>query len=274
MTREQHLVFCKKCSNRKMDMQKGIICSLTEKQADFTEKCPDFKLDEKIKNDTLKNIELIRPNKQRAKIAQILIWSVMLFDIISGISSYLQYNLLTSLQNGETFSDDILNANDTREQIVGILYIVIFIASAVTFIQWFRRAYYNLNLRTNCDHTDGWAAGSWFVPIISLFRPYQIMKEMWIETSKLIKLKTPDFNINNSTLIIGLWWALWIISNYIGNYVLKNAFKAGTIDDLLNSTIGDITMSTIGIPLAILTVLMIKSYSSMEEKIAELEKNE
>ena len=49
MTREEHLAFCKKCTNRQFDPQQGIICSLTEKKADFEESCPDYNLDVHVK---------------------------------------------------------------------------------------------------------------------------------------------------------------------------------------------------------------------------------
>lgn len=226
------------------------------------------------KNIIIENLtDSIRPNLKRAKLAQIFVWIVMVFDIISLISSYLQYNLLQALDNNEEVSNQILESNDTREQVIGILYFIIFIISSIVYIQWFRRAYYNLNIRTQCNHSEGWAAGSWFVPIISLFRPYQIMKEMFNKTSYLINSKTSNTEESDNS-IIGLWWALWIISNYIGQYVLKNAFKDDTIQSLLNSTIGDLAMSIIGIPLAICAVMIIKSYSLKEEKLSELEKIE
>jgi hypothetical protein len=46
MTREEQLTFCKKCTNRKTDMQQGLICSLTGEKANFENECPDFILDE------------------------------------------------------------------------------------------------------------------------------------------------------------------------------------------------------------------------------------
>ena len=49
MTREEQLIFCKKCTNRKMDMQQGLICSLTGEKANFEIECPDFNLDESVK---------------------------------------------------------------------------------------------------------------------------------------------------------------------------------------------------------------------------------
>jgi hypothetical protein len=42
MTREQHLVFCEKCVNKKLDANNEIICSLTNAKADY---CPSYKLE-------------------------------------------------------------------------------------------------------------------------------------------------------------------------------------------------------------------------------------
>lgn len=48
MTREQQLLFCEKCINRKKDLSQGIICSLTGEKANFEDYCPDYKLDDTI----------------------------------------------------------------------------------------------------------------------------------------------------------------------------------------------------------------------------------
>lgn len=48
MTRQQHIKFCEKCLNRKFDFQKGLICSLTQKIADFEKTCPNFAADQKV----------------------------------------------------------------------------------------------------------------------------------------------------------------------------------------------------------------------------------
>jgi hypothetical protein len=46
MTREEHLKFCKVCINRKMDMQQGLICSITSERADFENNCENYIIDE------------------------------------------------------------------------------------------------------------------------------------------------------------------------------------------------------------------------------------
>jgi len=46
MNREYHLSFCKICKNRKASLKQGLICSLTEKLANFEKDCTSFKADE------------------------------------------------------------------------------------------------------------------------------------------------------------------------------------------------------------------------------------
>lgn len=48
MTREEQLIFCKKCTNRKLDMQQGMLCNLTGEKAFFSTQCADYKLDTTI----------------------------------------------------------------------------------------------------------------------------------------------------------------------------------------------------------------------------------
>lgn len=273
MTREERLFFCKKCTNRDFHLTEGILCKLTGKKATFEGTCPDYELDKKrlIK---IQPVAAIRPNKNRALLAQNLIWAVLIMDLVTIISSYMQYDLLHLLKDDVFIFDDVLESNDMREGIVALLYSVIYIISAVTFIQWFRRAYYNLNNRTRCQHSEGWASGGWFVPILSLFRPYQIMKELHEKTVYLIKQRSQQTIEDNSNIIIGFWWGLWILSNYIGRYSFKAAFKADTIDALIESTIADMILSAVNIPLGILAILLIKSFAKKDEQLLELERKD
>ena len=47
MTREEQLRFCSVCKHRKMDMQQGMLCELTNAKADFDGTCPNY--DEDVK---------------------------------------------------------------------------------------------------------------------------------------------------------------------------------------------------------------------------------
>jgi len=264
------LQYCKKCLNRKSGtITQENNCNLKGINLEFEGICTSFDLDDKVLISNETRIGEIRPNGRRAYIAQSLIWVIMGLDIISVYSSYLQYNLLSGVQNSEEITDSMLTINDVRELLLSIVYLVVFIISGITFIKWFRRAYYNLSRITSCEYSEEWASWTWFIPIINLFRPYQIMKEMDKKTIAFLGSKNLNSTENNSQLI-GLWWGLWVVSNYIGNYIFKVSFKDDTIENLMNSTIADIVLSLIGIPLAIITVKVIKSYALKEEKLFEI----
>ena len=213
---------------------------------------------------------LLRPNDRRAKNAITLIWIILTLEIISLISGYLQYDLLNTAANGGEISIESANSNDNREQIIGIVYSIVYIISAVMFIQWFRRAYFNLHQITNTlKYKEGWAAGAWFVPVLSLFRPYQIMKDLFIKTKEYLSVKNLDNNNNLSTEIIGWWWTLWIANNFLSQVVVRYSMRAETIDELTNMTLANIFLNIFGIPLALIAIKMIKNYSSVESLLVK-----
>ena len=66
----------------------------------------------------------------------------------------------------------------------------------VAFVGWFHRVYGNLRaLGTPPRHATGWAIACWLVPFLQLYRPMQLMRELW---------RAADAG---SHLRVALWWA-------------------------------------------------------------------
>ncbi len=273
MTRAEHLVFCKKCVNRDFNITEGVLCTLTGAKADFEDNCPNYQLDQ---NTVIKSLptKTLKPNKKRATLAIQMIWAVLIVDLFMIISNYFQYRLLQDFNDGLYVTDEAISSNDLRVGLLSLVYVLIYIISVVTFIRWFRRAYNNLAARTSIDHGEGWAAGGWFVPIISLFRPYTIMKELFQKTDRIIANKTGSETKNNHLTLIGFWWALWLIVGYIGNYSLKTMFKEDTIETLSKSTLADIATSIGEIPIGILAILIISAFIKKESQLLQLEEED
>ena len=218
----------------------------------------------------------LRDNEQRAKTAILLIWIVLGVEILSLGSSVAQYFLLHNVRQGVEYSEFVLSANDLREGLIGFLFLVVYIVSAVTFIRWFRRAYYNFHTRvTHLSWKEGWAAGAWFVPILSLFLPYQIMKDMYQGTRHVLSerglVRDPALL---PTGMLGTWWALWVISGILSNIIFRLSLWAESVDELLVSTIGNIVVEVLGIPLAIVTVKVIRDYARVEPALARVVREE
>lgn len=214
------------------------------------------------------HINQLRPNGQRAKTAIVLIWIVLGMETLSMISGFMQYSLIQSAVNGEVITNASANLNDIREGIIGVAYIIAFIISGVIFIRWFRRAYYNLHLLSNgLLYNEGWAAGVWFVPILNLFRPFQIMKELYVESNKLLIANNKQQQLKVTA--IGWWWTFWIVSNIAGQVIFRVTRDAYTLDQLSNSSVLGMISNGIGIVLAIITVKVISDYAKIEPLLGE-----
>ena len=259
--------FCKTCTQKSFDKAQGIVCGLSNAKPAFEDNCPDYIKDESVE---IKPEGKLRPNEQRAKIAMLLIFIVLGIDVLSGFSSYLQYNLLTAIANGEEISQAAAEANDAREGLIGLANLAAYIISAVMFIRWFRRAYYNLNLKgARLEHEDSAAASSWFIPVVNLFRPYQIMKELYTEAKNYLQRNDIEVDGLLDTNILGVWWTLWIISGLVGQVVFRFYRNAEEINELINMTIADMVLVLIGIPLALVTIKIIKDYSNVESILVD-----
>jgi len=220
-------------------------------------------------------MKTLRPNVQRSKNAIIFIWIVLVLELILCVSNYFQLNLLQSISDGGYISPSEADANDNRQLIIAVLYTIVVTISAVTFIQWFRRAYFNLHILVKgLSNTEGWAAGAWFVPFLNLFRPYQIMSEMSKKTKELVskhELNSSFSNISSSN-IIGIWWALWVISG-IGNRI-SYKLPLDTVEEMIRSTNFEMYSIIIQLPLALITVKLIKDHSELESLLVNLPNKE
>jgi acyl carrier protein len=219
--------------------------------------------------------DLIRENGQRAGNAVILIWIVMTLEIVSLVSGYLQYSLLQTIANGGDITQEATAANDNREQTIAGLYLIAYIISVITFILWFRRAYRNLHQMTdNLSWSEGWAAGGWFVPFVNLYRPYQIMNEMYRKTKEILTKKKLVSSEKLQTDVLGWWWTLWIVNGVLGQIAFRYSTKAETVEQLITGTLIGMTGNILGIILAIITVKVIKNYAATETLLKRVAANE
>jgi len=214
--------------------------------------------------------------KDNRKIAQYLIWILLLISLMNLIalySGYLQYDLLVNAQNGNYATEDEAAANDERQAIIGIAQTILYLTSIVLFLIWFRGSYSNLSvLGYRTKYNKNMAIWCFFIPIISLYRPYQIMNEIWFETQNLLKKVIPETRINFYTFNMGVWWALFIISNYIGNISMKLAFKGEGVQHLINSTMAYMATDFLDIPGAIFTIILIRQVSIFEINLYDANK--
>ncbi len=147
-------------------------------------------------------------------------------------------------------------------------WLAIFLFTVVVFCLWIYRS--NAALRAagvyGLNFTPGWAVGWWFVPFANLFKPYQVMRELWdasapdrVDTESLAK-RTPPF---------ALWWGLWIVGNFIDNAAARLAMspslRVSPGTEFAISALG----SLVGVPVAVLAAWIVWAiHGRIEAKLA------
>ncbi len=216
---------------------------------------------------------MLKDNSKRAYHLIIIFSIIIVVLIIAIISETLELSLLEKILNGKNLTQNEINTSDLRSGIIAVIQAVTYLISIFLFLNWFRRAYGNL-LRAGIKtkYSEKWAIWSFLVPIISLFRPYLIMEEIWTETQKAIKLRDHKFYANYNTTPIFFWWILFISSHLVGNYILKKVLKEETIEEMIIITKAYLISDVIHIIEASIVMLIIYRISIMENMLFSLNK--
>jgi heme/copper-type cytochrome/quinol oxidase subunit 2 len=208
----------------------------------------------------------LKNNAQRAKAVNIVFIILLVFNVVTIISDIMQLNLIKDLVDGKADAE-AAGANDLRVTVLAVASFVVLICSIVFFILWFRRAYNNLSLtnKVYLDHSEGWAAGAWFVPFLNLVRPYQIMVEIWNKTQEA----TSNLLSYKPGTLVGWWWAIYILSNVINNITTRIINDNSSIDGLTYSTYAQIITNGIEVISIVVTMVMVKKAAELEAKLYE-----
>lgn len=172
----------------------------------------------------------------------------------------------------------ILNEDEPISQFVSLSYmllwimlIVLYIVSAVLFCSWFHRISKNKivlaglgeiplhnNKKTLKLTSPWWCVGCFFVPIVSLYKPYVAMKEAWFVSNKVAY---------NSPLIkwdfIKNWWGALLFSGFISNYSMHVSLRWGENAGLIGL---DIICLFINIILTFITIRLVDTLTNAQNK--------
>ena len=196
----------------------------------------------------------------------LLLKATILISLIAAISSMFEVKLINDMITGNIDFSTIENqatANDTRQQLIGILQIALFIITGISFLKFIY--FSNSNSRSfgakGMQFTPGWSIGYYFIPYLNLYKPYRAMKEIW-KTSKDPKnweiLKTPS--------LFPQWWTLWIISALLGNMSFRLSMKAEELNELFVSSTLTLASDLVKIPLSLIAIKMVSQIFEMQMK--------
>lgn len=159
-------------------------------------------------------------------------------DLIAAISDVGYVGLMERIRDGGPVTIAEAQAADLRQVWIGLVQSGILLATIITFLVWFHRAYSNLGaLGAARRHKLGWAIGGWFVPILWFFRPKAIANDIWRASDPVLGRDVGrGYEGAPVSPLINLWWAAFLISNWAGSRALRISLsEPQTADDLVSS---------------------------------------
>jgi hypothetical protein len=98
----------------------------------------------------------------------------------------------------------------------GLLYIAAYLTTVVLFCVFFYRSNHNARAlgAEGMEFTPGWAVGWFFVPLMSIYQPLKVAREIYRASDP--EAGAQDWQARPVTRVVELWWGAWILTNVVG----------------------------------------------------------
>jgi hypothetical protein len=202
-------------------------------------------------------------------------WTVALLGVevlLSGAVVVAGFFRVAQLQQAASGVRITAQEADARAAVYGcalLLYFLAFIAAAIVWLCWQHRAYANLKVlgTGEAETTPGWAVGSWFVPILNLALPYQIVKEMWLRSQAKA---TRGVDAESSPAIVRLWWGCWIGEGVVA-FFHKFAQRGTGIPAMVDDTHWIMIQFALNLFAALLAMTIVRRIGAFQQQASLLD---
>jgi uncharacterized protein DUF4328 len=210
--------------------------------------------------------DLFRPLESRARLVTIFFWCYI------GISAVATLATTMAPIIGVNLNSDIASPLEDTPQGIAVLllsgialmlYVIILIICMVVFLMWLYRARSNLPALGVADvrWSPGWSIALWFIPIMSLFRPYQVVKETWQASDPA---SWPGWRRDPPPDIFGWWWGLFLVYSVGSNATEGNSTPVAGTPSFDRATFIDVAIFIIGIGSALCTTRIVRDITTRQ----------
>jgi hypothetical protein len=191
-----------------------------------------------------------RDPSRLTKFLQRLLFVSILVACVAFVDDLTEY---VQVQTGKATPDQVVD-NDPVQGIVGLLQSGLGLVTGITFLKWVYRAYKNIQGfgAEDLRYSPTWAVAYYFMPILGLIRPVQVMNEIWRASED-----PRDWRQRPGSWLIGSWWTLFLVYAVITQISLQLAIQASNNDQWNFAAIMAILGDLISIPLSIAALRLV-----------------
>jgi len=199
------------------------------------------------------------------RITKIVIWSFYIYIgllVLSLISTSMTNSFIIALESGSFYSNDLMmeeaEGHDSREGIIALFFMIVLIFCIVTFSRWTykscRISY--LSGAKDLKFSPGWSVGWYFIPIASLWKPYQAFKQIYQVSIQITDWKNVPIPSN-----LRWWWGLFIVSGIINNILFRIYLSFDIYSDYSSIFIIEIIVSALEAACCLIIIKIVKEIS-------------
>ena len=148
--------------------------------------------------------------------------------------------------------------------VLGLTARAVYLATVVAFLMWLYRVSNNVAaFGKRTQNSSGWAVGSFFVPIVNLFVPYQSVKDIWYKSeptgadATVYSYSPPGF--------FPAWWGFWLASNVTSNIYFRMTMAEAPVE---GSAMVGILSEVLSIAAAVFVIKVVKEIDRRQEERA------
>lgn len=209
----------------------------------------------------------------RSQVTVALLVVCALVSLISIMYELELRGLIADILAGRPVSYTALETADDRTSLVAVLSIGALVGTGIAFIAWFHRAYTNIERlgASGLRASRGWSIGAWFVPILNLIRPKQLMDDTWRASDPALPANVGSaWQQRPVPGLLHAWWALFLISGVLGHITGGMIAGAETPDARLAASMWSLLSDGALLVGAVLAILVVRAVTERQESRAVL----
>lgn len=178
------------------------------------------------------------------------------------------------LEGTATFSE--VSDNDDLVALARVVSGLLGFAIVVAFVWWFHAAYGNVPTLRRQRYSRAWAIWGWVVPIMSFFRPKQILDDLWMAGDAKYDHRHTASGISP---LLHVWWLVWIVANVLASAGFLLASPAvpqdalGTLRTDAQASFASRTAFAVAALIAVPVVLRVTDRMERRHAAAEAQRN-
>ncbi len=186
--------------------------------------------------------------------ASIAIWGAI--GLWSAWACWGRIDVVHDLIRGLAVSADRAAAADATVAYSSIADAIVILATAVIYLRWVYLTKRNAMVfgGSRIAYGAGWSVGLFFIPVLSLWKPY-------VSAQETFRASNPDCGQNwkdaPSPGLLRVWWALWLALSVLGQYIFRFEPAANDLAGLLTYTKVYLVDSLLQTALAVIVILLV-----------------